>query len=146
MFSVAYCSSIWYLDDCLLGETPMKLNEALLKKQCVTEDEEFGLLNAYAELKDLLENPELYENPVQMIEELEFELQELWHFPQDRNYHRYWKRIKGCCCPSHDNEDPMYFGRRITVSDCPYHWKCVECGNTGTVGHKLSCSKRDYSK
>lgn len=101
----------------------MKLNAELLKKQGVIEDEEYGLLNAYAELKDILENPELYENPVQVIEELEFELQELWHFPQDKTYHRYWKYIKGCTCPRMDNEDPMYFGRRITVGDCPWHWR-----------------------
>lgn len=99
----------------------MTLNSQLLLKQGVTEDEEEGLLNAYAELKDILENPELYENPVELIEELELEIQELWHFNLDRNYHRYWKYIKDCTCPKMDNEDRMYFGRRIINKSCKWH-------------------------
>lgn len=97
------------------------LNQELLLRQGVTEDEEYRLLNAHAELKDILENPELYETPVQMIEDIEFEMQELWHFNQDRNYHRYWKYIKDCTCPKMDNEDRMYFGRRIISRDCKWH-------------------------
>jgi hypothetical protein len=121
----------------------MTLNQALLLKQGVTEDEEMGLLNAYAELRDILENPEQYENPVQMIEDLEMELQELWHFDIDRRYHRYWKYIKDCCCPRQDNEDWMYFGRRIISVDCPWHSNtCNVCGLNNT--HKMSCPERSY--
>lgn len=122
----------------------MKLNDELLLKQGVTGDEEMGLLNAYAELDDLLENPELYEDPVQMIEELEFELQELWHFPLDSNYHRYWKHIKGCTCSKVDNEDPMYFGRRVINADCIWHniKECLECHNKESIGHKMDCGSK----
>lgn len=68
--------------------------------------------------------PERYEDPVQVIEDLEFSLQGLWKFPRDSKYHTHWNEIKGCTCPIMDNRDPMYFGRgKITVSDCPWHWK-----------------------
>jgi hypothetical protein len=125
----------------------VKLNEALLKKQGINKETEALLEDEYNFLSSVLADPELYTDPVAEVEKREYNLQRLWGFPQDRNYHRYWKHIKGCTCPKRDNEDPMYFGRRITVSDCPWHGSnsCVECGNTESVGHKMSCSKR-YNK
>lgn len=75
-------------------------------------------------LDDIKINPERYENPVQLIEDLEYALQGLWKFPRDSNYHSHWLEIKGCTCPKMDNRDPMYYGGgKITVSDCPWHWK-----------------------
>lgn len=100
----------------------MKLNEELLKRQNVSKESEAELEILYDNLYNLLTYPKDYDDPVAQIEELEFEAQRLWNLPQDRNYHRYWKAIDGCRCPVSDNEDPMYFGRRITVEDCPWHW------------------------
>ncbi len=100
----------------------MTLNKALLLKQGVTAADEAELELLYEKLSHVIAYPEEYEDPVAYIEELELSMQKLWKFPQDRNYHRYWKYIKGCRCPRQDNEDPMYFGRRIVVSDCSWHW------------------------
>lgn len=72
---------------------------------------------------DIKENPNRYDNPVQLIEDIEFTLQGLWRFPRDVNYHTHWLDIKGCTCPKMDNNDPMYYGAgKIIVSDCPWHW------------------------
>ena len=50
---------------------------------------------------------------------IEFELQELWKFPQDANYHRFWERPK-CTCPKFDNID-FYPYRRVISGDCVLH-------------------------
>ena len=105
------------------GPSVAKLNADLLKKQNVSEESELLLEELYESLSHILAYPEEYEDPVKLIEGLELKLQFLWGFPQDTRYHRYWKYIKGCTCPKVDNEDPMYFGRRITVGDCKWHWR-----------------------
>lgn len=99
----------------------MQLNAELLKKQNVSKESEAELELIYEKLSHVLAYPEEYEDPVAYIEELELKLQELWNFPQDTRYHRYWKAIKGCECCWMDNEDPMYFGRRIINQSCPFH-------------------------
>lgn len=60
---------------------------------------------------------------VRVIESYEYVLQSLWGFPFDTNFHSYWHKVKGCTCPSMDNYDPIYAGRRIINSNCPYHGK-----------------------
>ena len=37
---------------------------------------------------------------------IQFDLQDAWHFPRDSNYHRYWTLPK-CSCPYLDNEDTL---------------------------------------
>lgn len=75
-------------------------------------------------LKNVKANPEQYDDPVQLIEDMEFTLQGLWKFTRNTDYHTHWKDIKGCTCPKLDNSDPMYFGGgKIIMSDCPWHWK-----------------------
>ena len=80
----------------------------------------------HAQLQDIKTYPERFTSagvdPVQLIEDIEFTLQGIWKFPRDVNYHTHWLEIKGCTCPPMDNADHWPTGR-ITVSDCPYHWK-----------------------
>lgn len=56
----------------------------------------------------------------ELFEELEFEQQRLWGFPQDRNFHR-WFDLPGCTCPKMDNEDAYSTDRRIVMHSCPAH-------------------------
>lgn len=75
-------------------------------------------------LRNVKDNPEQYDNPVQLIEDIEFTLQGLWKFPRDINYHLHWMHIKGCTCPKMDNTDFVFFGAgKLTASDCPWHWE-----------------------
>lgn len=55
------------------------------------------------------------------VEGLEFELQTLWGFEQDKNFHTWWFKVPHCRCPKIDNADSMYFGRRIITESCPIH-------------------------
>ncbi len=63
-----------------------------------------------------------------VVEQLEFHLQRLWHFKEDKNYHSWWFKVPHCRCPKLDNADPMYFGHRIFVEGCPIHWRDDEYG------------------
>lgn len=53
------------------------------------------------------------------ITEIEYELQRLWGFELDANYHRSWEYPK-CECPKVDNQD-NYPHRKIISSGCPVH-------------------------
>ena len=55
----------------------------------------------------------------QELRGIEFKLQELWGFPQDGNFHRFWEAPK-CKCPKMDNKD-RYPHRQIISSKCPLH-------------------------
>lgn len=71
--------------------------------------------------------PEVYNDPVQLIEDLEYSLQGLWKFSRNSNYHSHWIGIKGCTCPKMDNRDPLYFGRgKIFNFTCKWHGKGAE--------------------
>lgn len=50
---------------------------------------------------------------------VEFELQRLWGFTSDANFHRFWETPK-CQCPVLDNED-LYPHRSIINTHCPLH-------------------------
>lgn len=58
----------------------------------------------------------------QMITLVDYELQRLWKFQPDKNYHTWWCEEPHCRCPKIDNRDPIYLGRgRIIRQDCPIH-------------------------
>lgn len=102
------------------------LNQALVKKQNVSEETQEAIKLITVRLRQVLERPSHYSDDpevvVSIIEGMEYTLQNLWNFPMDNNYHRYWHRVKGCTCPSMDNDDPIYFGDKIIREGCPYHW------------------------
>lgn len=53
------------------------------------------------------------------VTQIEYELQELWGFPLDFNYHRHWQH-PGCTCPKLNNECRYPHGA-IVKQDCPLH-------------------------
>lgn len=90
----------------------------------MTTAEKMTVSVLHAQMLDIKTNPERYSDPVQLIEDIEFTLQGIWKFPRDAKYHTHWLEIKGCTCPKMDNKDPFYYGNgKITISDCPWHWK-----------------------
>lgn len=99
----------------------LKANPVLIEDKGLSEEIETKLNVVYRKLEKVLLCPEDYEDPVETIESLEFELQELWGFDKSRERHSYWYRVKGCKCPKMDNSDPLYGGRRIINSECFWH-------------------------
>lgn len=57
-----------------------------------------------------------------ILQNIEFALQEQWGFEKNLNYHTWWLKPKSCKCPKLDNTDIAYFGRgKIINLDCPVH-------------------------
>lgn len=99
----------------------MVLNEKLVQRQGITETGAQEILNLHAELQDIVKNPENYNNPVELIREIEFRLQELWKLPLDENFHSHWLSIKGCECPTIDNYERMGTQNKVISGACPWH-------------------------
>jgi hypothetical protein len=61
---------------------------------------------------------------VDEITELDYQLQDLWGFERDKNFHTWLKKSKRfhCTCPILDNED-MPKDMRFISEDCPLHGK-----------------------
>lgn len=53
------------------------------------------------------------------LTDVEYQLQDAWGFPRDRNYHRFWESCKSC--PVMDNEDRHPHGPYIVNVSCPLH-------------------------
>ena len=104
---------------------PMSLHERFERLSDVNQA---AIKILHAQLKEIKQNPEDFDYPVQLIEDIEFTLQGIWGFTRNKDYHTHWMEIKGCTCPQMDNRDPFYFGRRIVFADCPWHGE-VKSGN-----------------
>jgi hypothetical protein len=50
----------------------------------------------------------------------EYELQALWGFPLDSNYHMFWD-MAGCTCPRMDNRDSWGYDLHYYNGSCPIH-------------------------
>lgn len=100
------------------------LNKDLVKQQGINKDTQ-ALLESLHEsmekhkatpLEDIEDIPEY----VNLIQEIEFAMQRLWGFPQDRNHHTHWYRDPKCNCPVMDNDER--FGQpKYVSSECPLH-------------------------
>lgn len=105
-----------------------KYNQRMIEENKVSDEAVSKMDTKYDELHTLLnasyccEDNETIKALGREVERVEFELQELWNFPIDSNYHRYWLDLKGCCCPK-DNLDPIYFGQGRIINNCPIHSK-----------------------
>lgn len=73
--------------------------------EAMTPEEQDAVRALHAVLAQAKTKPEQYENPVQVIEDIEFTLQGLWKFTRDVNFHTHWIDINGCKCPKMDNQD-----------------------------------------
>jgi hypothetical protein len=105
----------------------MILNQKLLIKQNVTDEQQDRLYVLYAELVDLfdrardVDSDEQAKTLVLELQDLEFKLQENWNFSRDVNFHSYWFKIPGCSCPKLDNAEMIGIDRRIVNHDCRFH-------------------------
>ena len=106
---------------------PEHLNQNLVARNNVSYTSQIQLCELYDKLEVLLlsSKGELltradYDIVSDKVTELEFELQRLWGFPQDKEFHKYWLNIGSCTCPKMDNMDRLGYGRIINLG-CPVH-------------------------
>ena len=93
----------------------------------VPEEKHKELKELYLSMFKIFEKLEKIISPQQTLllskelENIEYSMQEIFGFPQNRNYHRYWLEIPTCTCPKLDNQE--YYGTeyRLIVEDCPIH-------------------------
>ena len=107
---------------------PEHLNQKLVARNNVSYEAQLKLCELYDELESLIEegnaslSVEVNREIADKIEQLEFNLQRLWGFPESQMHHRYWSRLDMCLCnaDSLDNLDDRGY-RRIIRMDCPVH-------------------------
>ena len=106
---------------------PEHLNQNLVARNNVSYEAQLQLCELYDELDALLETSKVeglaradYDIISDKVTELEFELQRLWGFPQDEEFHKYWLSVGSCSCPNMDNMDRLGYGRIINLG-CPVH-------------------------
>lgn len=111
--------------DRMMNVEDVKLNQRLVEMHGLSENTQTAIKVVMVKLYGVLEEPSTCSKDmrvvVRVIEGLEFTLQMLWGFDRNSDYHRYWHRVKGCTCPSMDNNDPLYHGHRIITQGCPFH-------------------------
>ena len=107
------------------GHGIIMLNRRLLDRQNCWEnlDEIKELHSERLHLRDMMEDTEdddflLLCNEYYTL--IEYELQVLWKFPQDSNFHKFWNRPK-CICPSLDSEDSYPSGHYVVNQECKLH-------------------------
>ena len=117
------------------GKKAIFLNSRLVQRQGLNQDVVLDILACHAALDDIIEEcaatplEQWVDSAPKRIEEIEFEMQRLWGFTQDANYHTHWMRIPGCACPKIDNTDPMYYGAgKIISGGCPVHGRHLRTG------------------
>jgi len=105
------------------------LNPHLVEKQGLTEDDVAELEHLHTVREKLFAaveqlDPGFQNDSIQLyaalLESLEFDMQRVWKFPQDRSFHSWWYRMPHCQCPQMDNADPIY-AHRIISGNCPVH-------------------------
>lgn len=83
------------------------LNPNLIKHQNLSDDDvlELEILHEtknalFEQMKklDIDEDIELLHTYVILLESLEFNMQRVWKFTQDRNFHSWWSRAPHCTC------------------------------------------------
>lgn len=99
----------------------MAINMVLAEFQGLTETDHKHLQVLYNNLDALMTSPEDFSDPVGMIEVIEYNLQKVWKFPQNKDFHKYWFRIKGCTCPKSDNRTYIGTEYRLMNTNCPWH-------------------------
>ena len=106
---------------------PEHLNQNLVARNNVSYTAQLQLCELYDKLEALLlsSKGEMsaradYDIVYDKVTELEFELQRLWGFPQDKEFHRYWLSVGYCKCGAIDNLERLGYGRIINLG-CPVH-------------------------
>jgi len=102
------------------------INQNLVNRQKVSPDDvkrivELQTIRKYFyDFIELSDDKEEIRRLDKIITQIEFQLQKLWGFPQDRNHHR-WFDVPKCSCPKWDNSDNIGSEYRIINPNCILH-------------------------
>lgn len=108
------------------GKIQYYLNQGLAERMGVTDQELINLIDLHQHKLSLFDNMEVTKDTRELkqfakqVEQIEFDLQKNWHFPQDSSFHE-WYTVPQCTCPHMDNADMRGIDRRIISQSCPVH-------------------------
>lgn len=108
------------------GRVVHKINSILFEKRNLTDETLEEMKIKYFEKVVLFDqmrktdDTSVLKECAEKITQVDFELQRLWGFPQDKNFHD-WYYVPKCTCPKLDNADNKGTEFRITNQDCPVH-------------------------
>lgn len=114
----------WINDDGSQGA----LNPNLVSKQGLSQLQVNNIIDLHKHKKNIFNEMEKTSSKKQLkdlakkVEDIEFQLQFLWGFPQDENFH-YWWQVPQCSCPKLDNQDLYGTNHRIINPNCKVHGK-----------------------
>jgi len=107
----------------------MTINKELVKKQGVSK-QDISKINRLHEIRDdyiarmKKLNPKKEQYLLRLfssfITEINYQLQELWGFDRNKNYHRDWY-LPHCICPKMDNDDMYGTDYQVITDKCPIH-------------------------
>lgn len=107
------------------GKPLYRINEMLLMRQKCVENLKSIIIQHQLKLQiyDWIReeiDPAILHTYASWITAIEFTLQELWNFPKDINYHRFWD-TPACQCPKMDCADNYPTGYYYIAQSCPLH-------------------------
>jgi len=102
------------------------INQNLVNRQKVSADDVQKIVKLqtirkyFYDFIELSNDKEEIRRLDKIITQIEFKLQKLWGFPQNRNFHR-WFDVPKCSCPKCDNADSLGSEFRIINPNCIIH-------------------------
>jgi len=121
-------------------------NEKLADKLGISQVNREKINKLHIARENLINNPSKWVDPVATLEKINFALQRLWGFPEDKTFHE-WYLLNGCACPYFDNRDRRCTPFRIVNRECKWHGSvCGECGAKLDEKHKVSCDSQYKDK
>jgi hypothetical protein len=95
-------------------------NQGLLKEEIDEILKLHRVRNCCLTLMEISDNKEDLRYLCGVVTQIDFQLQRIWKFKVDSNYHRFWELPK-CECPKLDNMDVYGSGHRYIYPGCPLH-------------------------
>ncbi|MFY0656265.1 MAG: hypothetical protein JXR12_05885 [Neptunomonas phycophila] len=106
------------------------LNQRLVDQQNLSQQDVDALNDLHSMRENLFDNLKtLNVNEIiaradeinNLIEEIEFLMQDYWKFGRDAKRHTWWYRNDICTCPKMDNDDALGANLRYHNASCPLH-------------------------
>ena len=115
----------------------VQFNKAPLAKQGVTREQREELEHIYALLELTVNTAKILEEDDDLtyatgsvisttVQNIEFQLQKYWNFPQNPDFHSYQFRLPGCTCAKMDNQERVGSPYKVITQTCPYHGQELE--------------------
>lgn len=114
------------LDIIYKGQFKGSLNEALIKRNNVAPEKVEKIKKLHLKKWEIFEemenetSPELLKSYSKLVETIEYELQGLWGFPKNKNFHA-WYMVPHCKCPKTDNQERTGTPYQVFNQHCIIH-------------------------